>query len=260
MAIRTDSGAGGRGRPRGRPFNWPKRIAEALERDLFVLQAQRIVDVRTGEAVRHELFLRMLYRQRLIPAGDFVLAAEKLGSIREIDRWVVGQAIEVAATGRPVDLNLSVRSTDQAMLELIERRLDETGADPDDVVLELSETQLAASIETSGDFVEGVTELGCRVALDGFIDGGRDTYLLKKLPLSFIKLGPQFIGELAADRGRRREVSGAVLAAHRCGQRVIAQGVESLATLQLLEEFGIDEAQGHALGPPESLEVLLEPA
>jgi EAL domain-containing protein (putative c-di-GMP-specific phosphodiesterase class I) len=260
MAIGTDSGHGARGRPRGRPFNWPKRIAEALDRDRFVLHAQRIVDVRTGEAVRHELFLRMVYRQRLIPAGDFVLEAEKLGSIREIDRWVVGKAIELAATGRPVDLNLSVRSTDDAMLELIERRLDESGANPDDVVLELSEAQLSGGLIRGSAFVEGVTDLGCRVALDGFIEGGRDTYLLRKLPISFIKLGPHFIGELGSDRALRREVSGAVLTAHRCGQRVIAQGVESLATLQLLEGLGIDEAQGHALGPPESLEVLLEPA
>ena len=66
--------------------------------------------------MRHELFLRMVYQQRLIPAGEFVLEAEKFGSIREIDRWVVGQAIGVAASGHPIDLNLSLRSTDEEML------------------------------------------------------------------------------------------------------------------------------------------------
>src|SRR3954462_2239313 len=132
---------------------WSRRIEEALRRDLFVLHAQRIVDVASGETVRHELFLRMAENGDLIPAGDFVLAAEELGSITEIDRWVVGRAIEVAATGHPVDLNLSVRSTDDELLDLIERRIDETGADPYNLVLELSEDQLLAGLEQGEGFV-----------------------------------------------------------------------------------------------------------
>src|SRR6266480_1541587 len=118
-----------------RQLDWSRRIGEALKRDLFVLHAQRIVDVVTGATVRHELFLRMVARRRLIPAGEFVLAAEELGSIREIDHWVVGRAIEIAAAGHPVDLNLSVRSTDDEMLELIRRQIGETGANPGFLVL-----------------------------------------------------------------------------------------------------------------------------
>jgi EAL domain-containing protein (putative c-di-GMP-specific phosphodiesterase class I) len=239
-----------------RPLDWSRRIEEALERDLFVLHGQRIVDVATGATMRHELFLRMVGRKRLIPAGEFVMAAEEFGSIREIDRWVVGRAIEVAATGMPVDLNLSVRSTDEAMVALIRERLEETEADPRDVVLELSETQLTEALDSGGAFVNAVAELGCQIALDGFVEGGPDSFLLRRLPIGYVKLGQPFIDGLGADRGKRRAVSSAVLKAHRSGQRVIAQGVESFATLQILEGLGIDEAQGHALGPPESLESL----
>ena len=130
-----------------RPLDWSRRIEEALERDLFVLHGQRIVDVISGETMRHELFLRMVDRRRLIPAGEFVMAAEEFGSIREIDRWVVARAIEVAEPGMPVDLNLSVRSTDDAMIELIRDRLEETGADPADLVLELSEAQMTEGLD-----------------------------------------------------------------------------------------------------------------
>jgi EAL domain-containing protein (putative c-di-GMP-specific phosphodiesterase class I) len=239
-----------------RPLDWSRRIEEALERDLFVLHGQRIVDVATGETMRHELFLRMVDRRRLIPAGEFVMAAEEFGSIREIDRWVVARAIEVAATGVPVDLNLSVRSTDAAMVEQIRRHLEETDADPRNVVLELSETQLTKALGAGGDFVNSVVELGCQIALDGFVEGGPESFLLRRLPISYVKLGAAFIDGLAEHRGKRRSVSSAVLKAHRSGQRVIAQGVETLATLQILDGLGIDEAQGHALGPPESLESL----
>jgi EAL domain-containing protein (putative c-di-GMP-specific phosphodiesterase class I) len=254
MAIGTTSGPGG---GELRPLDWSHRIAEALARDLFVLHGQRIVDVVTGATMRHELFLRMVDRRRFIPAGEFVMVAEEYGSIREIDRWVVGRAIEVAATGRSVDVNLSLRSTDEAMLDLIRVRLEETGANPADIVFELSEAQLAAAAKTRSEFVHAVGELGCQIALDAFIQGGRGSFLLKQFPIGFVKLGPPFIEDLAVDRSKRRAVSSAVDKAHRCGQRVIAQGVESLLTLDLLEGLGIDEAQGNALGPPESLESLI---
>src|SRR3954469_6517613 len=254
MSAGEDFGPGAGGLLR--PLDWSRRIEEALERDLFLLHGQRIVDVVTGATMRHELFLRMVDRRRLIPAGEFVMAAEEFGSIREIDRWVVERAIEVAATGLPVDLNLSVRSTDGAMVELIRERLEQTGADPQDLVLELSETQLTESLAPGGAFVDSVAELGCQIALDGFVEGGPESFLLRRLPIGYVKLGPPFIDGLEDDRGKRRSVSSTVLKAHHSGQRVIAQGVERVATLELLEDLGIDEAQGHVLGPPESLESL----
>ena len=52
-------------------------------------------------------------------AGEFVPAAEQFGSIREIDRWVVGRAIEIAARGQAVDVNLSVRAADEELLDRI---------------------------------------------------------------------------------------------------------------------------------------------
>src|SRR4051794_30959830 len=237
-------------------LDWSRRIEEALERDLFVLHGQRIVDVPSGATMRHELFLRMVDRKRLIPAGEFVMAAEEFGSIREIDRWVVARAIELAATGVPVDLNLSVRSTDDAMIDLIRAELESTGADPHDLVLELSESQLTEALDSGGAFVNAAVELGCQIALDGFVQGGPESFLLRRLPIGYVKLGPAFIDGLADDRGKRRSVTTAVIKAHRSGQRVIAQGVETLATLQILDGLGVDEAQGNALGPPEPLESL----
>ena len=257
MADGRGTGPGSEGSDAGaRRENWSRRIGEALERDLFVLYAQRIVDVASGETVRHELFLRMLDGEGVTPAGDFVLAAEELGSIREVDRWVAGRAIEVAAAGHPVDLNLSVRSLDDSLLELIGHRTGETGADPGDLVLELSEEQLVAEAEAGEGFVHAVHELGCRIALDGYVRGGRGSVLLSRLPLDYVKLGAQFVNGLTEDGRRRRKARNAAAKAHASGQRVIAQGVEDLVTLQLLQDLGVDEAQGYALGRPEPLESL----
>lgn len=207
--------------------------------------------------MRHELFLRLADEEELVPAGEFVFAAEQAGSIREIDRWVMGRAIEVAATGHPVDLNLSVRSADDELLELIREGIEETGADPGRIVLELGEAQLVAELATGAVFVRAAHELGCGIALDGFVRGGRGSALLKDLPIDYVKLGGRFVNGLAEDGRRRRKARNAAAKAHASGQRVIAQGVEDLVTLQLLPDLAIDEAQGYALGRPEPIESLI---
>ena len=253
MADGMGTGPGGDGEGAG-ARDWSRRIEEALERDLFVLYAQRIVDVASGETLRHELFVRMVVGQELIPAADFVPAAEELGLIQEIDRWVLGRAFEVAAHGDAVDLNVSLRSADDELLELIRGRVRDTGADPGSLVLELDEEQLVGEAEAGERFVRAARELGCRIALDAYVQGGRREGLLNGLPFDFVKLGPRFVDRLAADGRRRRKTRNAAGKSRRNGQRVIAQGVEDLVTLQLLEGLGIDEAQGYALGRPEPLE------
>jgi EAL domain-containing protein (putative c-di-GMP-specific phosphodiesterase class I) len=156
-----------------------------------------------------------------------------------------------------VAVNLSVRSADDELLELIRRNTEETGAASGDIVLELGEEQLRGGLESGEGFVRGVHELGCRIALDGFVKGGRGAVLLKELPIDYVKLGGRFVSGLAADGRRRRKARNATAKAHASGQRVVAQGVEDLITHQQLQDLAIDEAQGYALGRPEPVEALL---
>jgi EAL domain-containing protein (putative c-di-GMP-specific phosphodiesterase class I) len=137
------------------------------------------------------------------------------------------------------------------------RGVGETGADPTRLVIELSEEQLVKDLEAGSGFVRGAHEIGCRIALDGYIRGGRGRALLKGLPIDFVKLGPLFVNGLVEDGRRRRKARNATGKAHDDGLRVIAQGVEDLLTLQLLPDLGIDEAQGFALGAPEPVESAL---
>lgn len=254
MARATTSARGAEAEPIS--IEWSGRIRDALDRDLFTLHAQRIVDLSSGETLRHELLLRMIDEERLIPAAEFVMAAEKSGSIGEIDRWVVGKAIEIAASGHAIHLNLSMRSIDAPLLDLIRDRLEETGADPANLVFELGEGQLSGADEEGADFVRASAELGCRFAVDNFT--GRDaSSLLRRYPLSYVKAGPELVGGITASPAARQTVSGIVLAGHRAGQRVIGLGVESLASLTALEQLGVDEAQGHVFGPAEPVEKAL---
>ena len=86
---------------------WIGRIQDALAEDRFVLQAQPIVDLRSGEVVQHELLLRMREPGgEIVGPAAFLDIAEEYGLIGEIDRWVIRRGAEIAATGRPVQINL----------------------------------------------------------------------------------------------------------------------------------------------------------
>jgi len=230
--------------------DWPGRIRDALDRDRFALVAQRIVDVGSGETVRHELFLRMVEEERLIPARDFVSVAEEAGLIREVDQWVTRQAIEIAASGRPIHLNLSMRSVDAELLDLIRERLETTDADPGDVVFELSEKQLGEAGEEEAGFVRAVGELGCALAVDDFVGEGGSA-LLRRFPLGYIKLAPELLRGIAADSASRSKADVIVLAGRRLGLGIISHGVKDLVTLEAIADLGVDEAQGYVFGPME---------
>src|SRR4029077_17899057 len=124
-----------------------------------VLYSQPIVPL-TGGRPSEELLIRMVGRKgEIIPPGAFLGVAEKYGLITEIDQWVVGQAAKLAATGRHVGCNVSAESiVNLDLLTLIERELRQTGADPSDLVFEITETALIRDIAKGEAFAHGVVD------------------------------------------------------------------------------------------------------
>jgi len=242
-------------------LEWVRRVQEALAEKLFVLYAQPIVEIATGRVVQRELLLRMLdptaseASQTVIHPGAFLPVAEEFGLVSEIDRWVIAQAAELAATGRPVELNVSGRSiTDPGLIEHIQRCIQASGADPQAMVFEITETALIAEQAAARAFADGLHRLGCTLALDDFGTGyGGFTYL-KHLKLDFLKIDMEFVRDLCRNPASRSVVQAIVHLAEGFKLKTVAEGVEDAQTLELLGELGVDCAQGYHLGRPEPLE------
>ncbi|MBA2348517.1 MAG: EAL domain-containing protein [Solirubrobacterales bacterium] len=236
-------------------LSWITRIQDALTEDRFVLYAQPIVDLQSGTIVQHELLLRMREPDGcIVGPGDFLPIAEKYGLIGEIDRWVVEQATALAASGHPVEVNVSARSVgDRAFAQHIERCLTQSGADPSLIVFEVTETALVEDASTALAFAEQVRALGSKLALDDFGTGfGTFTYL-KQLPVDYLKIDIEFVRDLTSNRASHHVVQAVVALAHAFGLRTIAEGVEDAGTLELLGELGVDQAQGYFIARPAPL-------
>jgi PAS domain S-box-containing protein len=230
---------------------WVGRIRDALDQGRMTLYSQPIVPLAGGRPSQ-ELLLRMFGNNgEVVLPGTFLPVAERYGLIGEIDRWVIGEAIRIAAGGERVEANLSADSISNLdLVPLIERQLRDTGTDPANVVFEITETALMKDIEAGEAFARGLSDLGCQVALDDFGTGfGSFTYL-KKLPITFLKIDTDFVRELRTNRANQHLVRAIVGLAQDFGYQTIAEGVEETETLAMLEEYGVDFAQGFHLGRP----------
>lgn len=233
---------------------WAARLRKALEDDAFLLYAQPITDVTTGEVVQHELLIRM--RDPDDPAGvlapgAFLPVAEELGLAPAIDRWVLREGIELAATGMAVRINLSATSLDDPNLaDLVEQLVATSGADPSLVSFEITETALLHSADAARRFAVHIHELGCKLALDDFGTGyGGFTYL-KQLPIDELKIDIEFVRDATTNPASRHVIDAVVSLARAFGLRTVGEGVEDAATLDLLAELEVDRAQGYFLGRP----------
>ncbi len=227
-------------------------IERALDDGRLVLHAQPIVDLRSGDAVRHELLLRMIDADgALVPPADFLPIAERYALIREIDRWVVREAARIAGADRCVQVNLSARSIgDPTLLEQVERCIERHRIGPDRLVFELTETAILENEDGARAFAERVRELGCRVALDDFGTGYGTLTYLKRLPVDYLKLDIEFVRDLASNQASRHVVQAVITLARDFGLQTVAEGVEDADTLRLLTLLGVDLAQGFHIARP----------
>jgi EAL domain-containing protein (putative c-di-GMP-specific phosphodiesterase class I) len=230
------------------------RIREALDEDRLVLYSQPIVPL-TGSKPSEELLLRMVGRNgEIIGPGAFLDVAEKYGLIGEIDRWVVGQAVHRAAAGYHVGANLSAESMQTLdLVALIEREIEQTGADPSNLVFEITETALMRDIDKGEAFARSIVDLGCSLALDDFGTGFGTFTHVKRLPIKYLKIDIEFVRDLVASPANQHVVKAIVNLAQGFGCQTIAEGVEDAETLKLLQDFGVDFAQGFHLGRPAPL-------
>lgn len=238
---------------------WVTRIEEALKNERFVLHAQPILELATGQIVQRELLIRMRHPEGseepgLVPPSYFLPVAEEFGLIMEIDRWVIDRAADLAATGVPVELNVSGRSlSDPRLLDHIKAAIDRTGASPEMMVFEITETTLVNDDASARAFVARLHDLGCKVALDDFGTGyGGFTYL-KHLPVDYLKIDVEFVSDLLFNPASRTVVQAIVRLAQGFGLMTIAEGVESGETMDALRELGVDYVQGFHIGRPAAL-------
>jgi diguanylate cyclase (GGDEF)-like protein len=243
------------------------RIRGALETDMLQVYCQPILDLRTDRISQYELLLRMVDEdgQILLPKA-FLGTAERYGLMNDIDRWVVNQAIALVADREEegdrlqLEVNLSAKSlSDPQFPEWVEQRLAESGIDTSCLIFEITETAAIANMDEAKNFVNRLTRLGCRFALDDFGAGFGSFHYVKYLPIDYLKIDGDFVRNVTQSSTDQSVVKAIVQLARGLGKKTIAEFVEDDDTVLLLREYGVDYVQGYHVGRPRPVGEVLEP-
>ena len=230
-------------------------LRSALTRGEFELHYQPLVRVADNEIGGWEALLRWRHPQRgLVPADEFIPVAEETGLIIPIGDWVLRQACIDAATWRDdikVAVNLSAAQfRSQALLQTVIGSLAASGLNANRLELEITESVLMHSNETTLRTLHQLRELGIRVAMDDFGTRYSSLSYLRSFPFDKIKIDRSFVHDLLLSVDSSKIVEAMVWLAHNLNMTVTAEGVESEEQLIVLREMGCNEMQGYLFGKP----------
>ncbi|MCB0976875.1 MAG: EAL domain-containing protein [Acidimicrobiales bacterium] len=229
------------------------------------LHYQPFIDLRTGEAVRAEALVRWKHPTwGLLQPDDFIELAGLTGAIQPLTRWVLQEGITSMARWRALGhrmglaVNLSVRNLyDPDLVAHIGDLLEESGVDPKDLVLELTETELMEDANLARTVFETLRDLGVQTAIDDFGTGYSSMTFLRDLPLREIKIDRSFVSHLHERSDDFTIVRSMIDLGHNLGLEVVGEGVEHEAHLETLVRLGCDLAQGFHFSRPIPIDDLL---
>ncbi len=230
-------------------------LERAIERNELVVQYQPIVDLITGKTISVEALVRWNHPTRgRIPPLEFIPLAEDTGLIVPLGRYVLEQActrVSERYDDVEVQVNMSAIELEQPdLLETIAGVLERTGIAPGRLVLEVTETLLVKDAERGVETLRQLRELGVQVALDDFGTGYSSLSYLRNLPLDSLKIAREFVEGIAVSEHDAAFVRLIVGLAKTIGLKVVAEGIETRAQLDMLRAMGCDLGQGYYFSKP----------
>ena len=256
---------GGMEQPILRRLKMRSALEAAVERDELRLEYQPIVRIASGEVIGVEALTRWIHPElgRVMP-GEFVPLAEEIGLIGAVGAWVLETACREVAASSPTaiaSVNISAHQLGSGDLPLrVAQVLDSTKLAPQRLMLELTESTLAAAGHGAEVELAEIHKLGVRIALDDFGSGYSSLEYLGRLPVDVMKVDRSLVATIDQDPQRRRVLKALGKVARELGLDTIVEGVERSAQRQILLELGFRTAQGYLLGRPAALDSALHAA
>ncbi|MDE2367133.1 MAG: EAL domain-containing protein, partial [Betaproteobacteria bacterium] len=233
-------------------------LRESWERNEFILHYQPQVD--GNRVIGAEALVRWQHPRRgLLMPAEFIPHAEETGLILPLGNWVLEAACaRLAAWAHdPVTkrLNLAVNVSSRQFcqpdfVEQVLSTLDQTGANPAKLKLELTESLLLRNMDDTIAKIGALKTKGVGFALDDFGTGYSSLYYLKRLPLDWVKIDQSFVRDVLTNSNDATIIRAIILLAKSMGLEIIAEGVETEAQRLFLVQHGCNTYQGYLLSPP----------
>lgn len=239
-------------------------LRDAIERNQLLLHLQPKVEIKTGRIVGTEALVRWQHPRRGLLAPDkFIGVAEHTGLMAPLTHWVLTDALNHCQGARRdgihlrMNVNLSARSLhDPNLPEIVGNALKTTGARPEQLTLEITESAIVLDPQRAEETLATLSRMGVWLSIDDFGTGYTSLASIKHLPVNEIKIDKTFVTGMLTDKSDAMIVRSVIELGHNLGLRVVAEGVETQETLDILAALGCDEAQGYLISRPQTYDSL----
>lgn len=240
-------------------------LRRAVERNEIEVYYQPIYDLASGRIESVESLARWFHPEfGPISPSKFIPLAEEIGLIDKLCAQVLKRACgDIGALSviekLPVSVNLSCRQFSQARLvESIHDILDETKFSPKDLRLEITESVFFEHQERAVETLKDLRDSGIEINIDDFGTGYSNLGYLQKLPVSALKIDRTFVSMIDADGNNDDIVRAIITLARNFGLKVVAEGIETDAQLNVLRSLECEGGQGYLFAAPMSINKLVE--
>jgi Amt family ammonium transporter len=212
----------------------------------------------------YELTVRLRAEDgQLVPPGEFIPAAERYNAMAIIDQWMVASAVDLLNARQRVGAQLPLLAVNLSGASLNEQTfLGQVLAHVGDaevaaaLCFEITESAAVTNLTDAINFMRQLKARGCKFALDDFGSGLSSFMYLKTLPVDYLKIDGQFVGQIAADPVDRSMVEAIAKVGRALGISTVAECVETQEVLAELTRIGVDYAQGHLIALPQPIATL----
>ncbi len=232
-------------------------IVRAIEDRRILPYFQPIINTANGEAIIHELLMRIQVGDEVVAANEFIEEAEAMGLAHKMDYQLIEKAFaQIREQGYQgmLFVNLSPKALIVGeFIGRIHKLVLEYAIAPSRIVFEITERETVSNLALLEKFVLDLKSRGFSFAIDDFGSGYSSFHYIKRFPVDYIKIEGEFIRNILADGEYRAFAKSIVTLAKELQIKTIAEYVEDESILDEVRRFGIDYAQGYHVGRPSPL-------
>ncbi|WP_299183800.1 EAL domain-containing protein [uncultured Neptuniibacter sp.] len=241
-------------------------ILEGIRTGQFEVYLQPIMELGLLSTNKCEALVRWFHPKKgLVSPAEFIPIAEQTGAIRALGEWILDEVgfLSERLTQAGLDIQISVnrsvaefypKDAAQRWMEIISKH----EVPYDKVVFEITESLLMDGGDSQLDKINRLRDQGIAFSIDDFGTGYSAINYLRHYPVDYLKIDRSFVTDLLEDEQDRTLVEVIIKMGQTLGIKVVAEGVEDQAQLDVLKAFGCDFVQGFYLGKPMPFDQFLE--
>ena len=234
-------------------------LAESIMQDHFELYYQPLFTIDNKTLVGAEALIRWHHPEKgMIPPDVFISVAEQSGLINELGDWVLAEAcrqvkifLQSGILAIKVAINISpVQFRRKDFIHRMLLVLEENDVSPCFIELEITEGAVMDDVDEAIVKMQSLKDAGFQLAMDDFGTGYSSLSYLKRFPIHKLKIDRSFISDLENEVDSKSITTAIIQMGHSLGLQVLAEGVETEAQLEFLQDEKCDYVQGYYTGRP----------